>query len=93
MLVACTQPRVITTTSVAQRMAQELNVGLGDEVGYAVRFDNTSNDRTRLKFQMDGFLLQELRSDREPSRYVSWNRAIEERLLTITGLRDSRRGP
>ena len=74
MLVACTQPRVIAVTSVARRVAQELDVGLGDEFGYAVRFDNTSNDRTILKFLMDGLLLQELRSDRELSRYVSWNR-------------------
>ncbi|KAI8680040.1 hypothetical protein NCS57_00283700 [Fusarium keratoplasticum] len=70
LLVACTQPRVIAVTSVARRVAQELDVGLGDEFGYAVRFDNTSNDRTILKFLMDGLLLQELRSDRELSRYA-----------------------
>ncbi|KAI8723849.1 Helicase C-terminal domain-containing protein [Fusarium sp. LHS14.1] len=70
LLVACTQPRVIAATSVARHVARELDVDLGDEVGYAVRFDNTSNDRTRLKFLTDGLLLQELRYDREFSRYA-----------------------
>ncbi|KAL2692095.1 hypothetical protein Neosp_002500 [[Neocosmospora] mangrovei] len=70
LLVACTQPRVIAATSEVWRVAQELDVELGDEVGYAVRFDNTSNDRTRVKFLTDSILLQELRSDRELSRYA-----------------------
>ncbi|KAL6352910.1 hypothetical protein LRP88_13385 [Fusarium phalaenopsidis] len=70
LLIACTQLRVIAATSVARRVAQELDMGLVDEVSYAVWLDNTSNDRTRLKFLMDGLVLQELRSDREPSRYA-----------------------
>ncbi|RSL69139.1 hypothetical protein CEP54_002469 [Fusarium duplospermum] len=61
---------VISATSLARRVAQELDVDLDDEVGYAVRFDNTSNDRTRLKFRMDDLLPPGLHSDGELSRYA-----------------------
>jgi ATP-dependent RNA helicase DHX37/DHR1 len=68
--VAVTQPRRVAVTSTATRVARELNVKLGKEVGYQVRYDKkvmTSEhgdpNQTRLKFMTDGILLREMRTD------------------------------
>ena len=61
--IACTQPRRVAATSVARRVAEELNVPLGREVGCKIRFaDQTSRD-TVIKFMTDGMLLAELQND------------------------------
>ncbi|VUC26177.1 unnamed protein product [Clonostachys rosea] len=67
--VACTQPRRLATTSVATRTATELDVPLGEEVGYSVRFDKMTSETTRLKYMTDGLLLSEASSDRDFSSY------------------------
>lgn len=63
--VAVTQPRRVAVTSTATRVARELNVTLGREVGYQVRYDKKvmRDDETRLKFMTDGILLREMRTD------------------------------
>ena len=68
-LVACTQPRRVAATSVAQRVADELDVELGEEVGYSVRFDNCTGPKTMLKYMTDGQLLRESMHDNLLSRY------------------------
>ena len=35
--VACTQPRRVAAMSVAQRVSEEMDVSLGQEVGYSIR--------------------------------------------------------
>lgn len=68
--IAITQPRRVAAVNLARRVAQEMGVHLGDEVGYTVRFDNKSNpDRTRIKFLTDGMLLQEMLHDPLLKRY------------------------
>ena len=57
--IACTQPRRVAAMSVAQRVADEMDVTLGDEVGYSIRFDDKSSSKTRLKYMTDGMLLRE----------------------------------
>merc|ERR1712226_1478802 len=47
--VACTQPRRVAAMSVSQRVAEELDVSLGQEVGYSIRFEDCSGPRTLLK--------------------------------------------
>jgi HrpA-like RNA helicase len=47
-LVACTQPRRIAAITVAQRVAIEKATRLGCEVGYSVRFDDTTSDETKV---------------------------------------------
>lgn len=69
-LIACTQPRRVAATSVAQRVADELDVTLGNEVGYSVRFDNCTSDKTMLKYMTDGQLLRECMHDNDMSRYA-----------------------
>ena len=68
--VACTQPRRLAAISVARRVAQEMDVDLGSEVGYCVRFDNTTSRKTRLKYMTDGRLLREAMNDAAFSKYV-----------------------
>lgn len=68
--IGCTQPRRIAATSVAARVAEELQVPLGREVGYQIRFeDRTDKAATRVKFMTDGVLLAETRNDPELRQY------------------------
>lgn len=61
--VACTQPRRVAAMSVAARVAEEMDVQLGQEVGYSIRFEDCSGPRTILKYCTDGMLLREAMSD------------------------------
>ncbi len=47
--VACTQPRRVAAMSVAQRVADEMDVVLGQEVGYTIRFEDCTSSKTMLK--------------------------------------------
>ncbi|KAA8492608.1 putative pre-mRNA-splicing factor ATP-dependent RNA helicase DEAH2 [Porphyridium purpureum] len=68
--VVVTEPRRIAATSVAARVAEELDVELGKEVGYCIRFDDKSDQKlTRLKYVTDGMLLRETLSDPLLSEY------------------------
>ncbi|KAF2147116.1 uncharacterized protein K452DRAFT_323318 [Aplosporella prunicola CBS 121167] len=63
-MVACTQPRRVAAMSVAARVAEEMGVKLGKEVGYSIRFeDNTDPKNTIVKFMTDGMLLREFLTD------------------------------
>jgi HrpA-like RNA helicase len=44
--------------SVAKRVAEEMDVALGDEVGYSIRFEDKTSHRTVLKYLTDGMLLR-----------------------------------
>ncbi|KAJ1866102.1 DEAH-box ATP-dependent RNA helicase prp43 [Coemansia sp. RSA 989] len=68
-LIACTQPRRVAAMSVAQRVAEELDVKLGQEVGYSIRFEDCTSSKTMLKYCTDGMLLREAMSDNLLSRY------------------------
>lgn len=67
--VACTQPRRIAAMSVSARVAKELGVKLGDEVGYSVRFESVASSKTRLKYLTDGMLLREAMNDSQMDQY------------------------
>ncbi|CBF90134.1 hypothetical protein AN0133.2 [Aspergillus nidulans FGSC A4] len=68
-MIACTQPRRVAAMSVAQRVAAELDVTLGEEVGYSIRFEDMTSPKTLLKYMTDGMLLREAMNDHELSRY------------------------
>ncbi|CAN5856032.1 ATP-dependent RNA helicase HrpA [soil metagenome] len=61
--IACTQPRRIAATSVAARVAQELNSQVGELVGYKIRFSDKVKSTSRIKFLTDGMLLAEIQGD------------------------------
>ncbi|KAL6071816.1 putative PremRNA splicing factor [Balamuthia mandrillaris] len=69
-VVACTQPRRVAASSVAKRVADEMGCQLGNEVGFAVRFEECmDSQRTRIKFMTDGMLLRETMMDPLLSKY------------------------
>lgn len=69
MKIGCTQPRRVAAMSVAARVAEEMGKRLGNEVGYAIRFEDNTSDKTVLKYMTDGMLLRELLTDPELSEY------------------------
>lgn len=83
-IVACTQPRRVAAMSVAQRVADEMDVKLGEEVGYSIRFENKTGPKTLLKYMTDGQLLRESMHDHEMSRYscIILDEAHERTLAT-----------
>ncbi len=62
-LIGHTQPRRIAASSVAQRIAQELNSPLGEVVGYKVRFNDRLLPGASVKLMTDGILLAETQTD------------------------------
>ncbi|CAB4257231.1 similar to Saccharomyces cerevisiae YGL120C PRP43 RNA helicase in the DEAH-box family [Maudiozyma barnettii] len=82
--VACTQPRRVAAMSVAQRVAEEMDVKLGEEVGYSIRFENKTSNKTILKYMTDGMLLREAMEDHDLSRYscIVLDEAHERTLAT-----------
>ena len=61
--IACTQPRRVAALSVSRRVAEELNVEWGKEVGSKVRFGDHTDRSTIIKFLTDGMLLAEVQGD------------------------------
>ncbi|MRG93844.1 ATP-dependent RNA helicase HrpA [Polyangium spumosum] len=61
--IGVTQPRRIAATSVAARVAKELGVDLGKEVGYKIRFADRTSPSTYVRFMTDGILLAEIQGD------------------------------
>ena len=69
MMIACTQPRRVAAMSVAKRVSEEMDVHLGETVGYSIRFEDCTSDQTLLKYMTDGMLLREAMTDPLLSRY------------------------
>lgn len=67
--IGCTQPRRVAAMSVAARVAQEMNVKLGHEVGYSIRFEDCTNDSTVIKYMTDGMLLREFLTEPDLAGY------------------------
>ncbi|KAJ3352117.1 hypothetical protein HDU83_008300 [Entophlyctis luteolus] len=82
--IACTQPRRVAAMSVAKRVADELDVTLGDEVGYSIRFEDCTSQKTMLKYCTDGMLLREAMNDPLLERYsaIILDEAHERTLAT-----------
>lgn len=67
--IACTQPRQIAATSVAQRVAEEYECPLGQQVGYSIQFDDKTSDATIIKYMTDAALIRECILDQDLSSY------------------------
>ncbi len=64
-----TQPRRLAARSVSNRIAEELEVEMGSQVGYKVRFNDQVSDQTQVKLMTDGILLAEIQNDRFLNQY------------------------
>ncbi len=68
-IVGVTQPRRIATISVSEYIAMQLNVNIGETIGYKMRFEDNTGPSTLLKIMTDGILLQEIKLDRYLYKY------------------------
>jgi ATP-dependent helicase HrpB len=57
------QPRRIAARMLARRVAEEMSVRLGDEVGYQVRFEGAVSAKTRIRYVTEGILLRRMMDD------------------------------
>ena len=55
--------------SVARRVAEELDVKFGQEVGYTIRFEDFTSPQTVLKYMTDGMSLREAMADPTLAKY------------------------
>jgi pre-mRNA-splicing factor ATP-dependent RNA helicase DHX16 len=67
--VGCTQPRRVAAMSVSARVAHEMNATLGGEVGYQIRFEDCTSERTVIKYMTDGMLLREFLAEPDLRSY------------------------
>ena len=68
-VIGCTQPRRVAAMSVAKRVAEEYGCRLGEEVGYAIRFEDMTGPSTVIKYMTDGMLLREILLDEALHKY------------------------
>ena len=68
-MIGCTQPRRVAAMSVAARVSDEVGCRLGEEVGYTIRFEDKTNENTRIKYMTDGIMQREILLDPELSKY------------------------
>lgn len=82
--IAVTQPRRVAAASLAARVSEEYGCQLGQEVGYQVRFSNTTSKHTKLKYLTDGMLLREIMIDKQLLKYstIIIDEAHERTILT-----------
>ncbi|KAF1743190.1 hypothetical protein MXB_2408, partial [Myxobolus squamalis] len=67
--IGCTQPRRVAAMSVATRVSEEMGTKLGCEVGYSIRFEDCTSDRTIIKYMTDGMMLREFLSEPDLNAY------------------------
>ncbi|KAK6040202.1 helicase protein [Cooperia oncophora] len=67
--IGCTQPRRVAAMSVAARVAEEVGCKLGMQVGYSIRFEDCTSEKTVLKYMTDGMLLREFLNEPDLASY------------------------
>ena len=83
-MIGCTQPRRVAAMSVAKRVSDEMGTKLGQEVGYAIRFEDCTSENTMIKYMTDGILLRESLRDGDLDSYsaIIMDEAHERSLST-----------
>lgn len=70
-LIGCTQPRRVAAMSVAKRVADEMGVKLGEDVGYVIRFEDCTSSKTLIKYMTDGILVRESLTEPDLDQYAA----------------------
>jgi pre-mRNA-splicing factor ATP-dependent RNA helicase DHX38/PRP16 len=83
-MIGCTQPRRVAAMSVAKRVSDEMGTKLGQEIGYAIRFEDCTSENTIIKYMTDGILLRESLRDGDLDSYsaIIMDEAHERSLST-----------
>ena len=83
-MIGCTQPRRVAAMSVAKRVSEEMACELGGLVGYAIRFEDCTSEKTVIKYMTDGVLLRETLREEDLDQYscVIMDEAHERSLHT-----------
>lgn len=83
-MIGCTQPRRVAAMSVAKRVSDEMGTKLGQDVGYAIRFEDCTSEKTVIKYMTDGILLRESLRESDLDNYscVIMDEAHERSLST-----------
>ncbi|KAE8752457.1 hypothetical protein FOCC_FOCC000928 [Frankliniella occidentalis] len=68
-IIAITQPRRVAAVSLSKRVAKEMNVQIGDTVGFTIRFEDVTSPSTKLKYMTDGMLFREAMLDELLMKY------------------------
>ncbi len=68
-MIAVTQPRRIAALSVSEFISKQLGTSYPGLVGYKMRFEDKTNETTKIKIMTDGMLLQEMKLDPWLSKY------------------------
>ena len=89
-MVGCTQPRRVAAMSVAKRVSEEMNVSLGEEVGYAIRFEDCTSE-VGLAFLFKRGFFNELNRFRKPGKhmihtFMKSRKSWSYNLIVINGL-------
>ncbi|KAH8411897.1 hypothetical protein KR222_001356 [Zaprionus bogoriensis] len=83
-MIGITEPRRVSTVTLANRVAQERGELVGDTVGYVVRFQERMSSESKIKFMTEGILLRELLADPLLTQYgvIVVDEAHERNMLT-----------
>ena len=68
-MIAVTQPRRIAALSVSEFISKQLGTTYPGLVGYKMRFEDKTDQSTKIKIMTDGILLQEMKLDPWLSKY------------------------
>ncbi|GJT17916.1 probable pre-mRNA-splicing factor ATP-dependent RNA helicase DEAH5 [Tanacetum coccineum] len=81
--IACTQPSRVAAMSLAKRVAEEFGCHLGEEDGYAIRFEDCTGPETVIKYMTDGMLLRDILIDENLYQYSSQHFSISGRTFPV----------
>ncbi|KAJ8753423.1 hypothetical protein K2173_019822 [Erythroxylum novogranatense] len=82
--IVCTQPRRISATSVAERIAYERGQNIGEDVGYKIRLERKGGKHSSIVFCTNGVLLRVLVSRGISSKRERSNKLAKEDISDIT---------
>ena len=69
-LIVCTQPRKVAAISITKHVSNEMQLKLGEELGYRVGMNEKCSARTKIVFMTDHMLLNECIADHTLSKYT-----------------------